>query len=111
MEKTGRTQLWWKLPAVAAGAAMLAACLAAPAQGIAAGANSSPLCSSANYDWDEMSQSMRNAWQALGWNKSRWQANRAPASEAKDWDELTVNERRAAQSLGATANSWNSSKC
>ena len=67
------------------------------------------VCDWTKVPWDELSDSERQAFQALGWSKDLWESTSAPASFSKNWSDLTSDEKNAAQSLGFSEQNWQTS--
>ena len=61
------------------------------------------------FDWDQLSNAERQAWETLGWSRALWQTNNSSGalSSSKDWSELSNGERNSAASLGFNAHNWN----
>jgi hypothetical protein len=62
-----------------------------------------------SFDWDQLSNAERRAWETLGWSRTIWQTNNSSGalSSSKDWSELSNGERNSAASLGFNAHNWN----
>lgn len=56
--------------------------------------------------WDDMSAKEQELWAVLGWSKTMWNKNQAPASTDKNWRDLTAQEQAAATGLGFTQDLW-----
>ena len=61
------------------------------------------------FDWDQLSNAERRAWETLGWSRALWQTNNSTrvSSSSKDWSELSNGETNAAGSLGFSPHNWN----
>ena len=76
----------------------------APAVGIRPVAN---VCVWDGFDWDQLSNAERQAWETLGWSRARWETGNDVSSSSRDWSELSDTERNAAGRLGFAADNWN----
>ena len=59
-----------------------------------------------DWDWDELSEEVKAAASALGYDQKLWDGDGKPPSEDKDWEELTKAEREGAERLGYTEETW-----
>jgi hypothetical protein len=66
------------------------------------------VCVWEGFDWNQMSEDERQAWETLGWSHAVWEADNSggASSSSKAWSELTDKERNAAAWLGYTAGNW-----
>ena len=76
----------------------------APAVGIRPVAS---VCAWDGFDWDQLSNAERQAWETLGWSRARWETGKDASSSSRDWSELSDTERNAAGRLGFAADNWN----
>ena len=61
------------------------------------------------FDWDEMSDDIKEAWGVLGWNQNNWELGGPyPASENKNWGQLSQEEKEAAGYLCYNESIWSS---
>ena len=58
------------------------------------------------WDWEELPDSAKEHWNALGWDKDNWEGA-PPESGGISWEKLTEKERDAAKALGYDKQSWN----
>ena len=61
-----------------------------------------------DFDWDQLSNAERQAWEALGWSRALWETDDSSgaSSSSKNWSELSDTERNAAERLGFDAGGW-----
>ncbi|HNR90322.1 MAG TPA: hypothetical protein PKM65_18440 [Spirochaetota bacterium] len=57
--------------------------------------------------WEDLNDTEKELWSALGWSEELWDGNTAPESTDKEWDDLSDSERNAAMGLGFTEEIWN----
>ena len=61
------------------------------------------------FDWDQLSNAERQAWEALGWSRTLWETDNSTgaSSSSRTWSDLSDTERNAAERLGFDADNWN----